>query len=279
MQFNIDHVTLDANNLDMLGGEFVAAGMTPNYGGVHSSGLTHMSLLGFTDGSYIELISTTTSEVKGARWGQHITTNAGPCAWAVQVSDIAAKAARLVDKGVPVDGPIFVQRQRPDGVQAEWDLAFVGSEGPGALHPFLIEDRTPKSHRVQVAESVIDGPLIGVAMVIIAVANLEATISVFREIYGLEPPVSVSCSTISETLWVFPGEPLALVSSDSEDTWLARRIQRFGPSPCAYLLRATDLVEAQRRYGFVQPGNLGQTKAFWLKSPLLRMGVCEADIF
>ncbi len=63
MPFKLDHVTLAATNLDTLVEGFSAAGMTLDYGGAHSNGITHMSLLGFSDGSYIELISTVTPGV------------------------------------------------------------------------------------------------------------------------------------------------------------------------------------------------------------------------
>lgn len=278
MPFKIDHVTLASSNLKTLVDEFSAAGMTPDYGGVHSSGLTHMSLLGFSDGSYIELISTVKAGMQGARWGQHISTDGGPCAWAVEVSDIAQHAARLAEKGVWVDGPTYVHRQRPDGKLVEWDLAFVGTEGPGALHPFLIEDRTPKGYRVQVAKSVRDGPLTGVATIVIAVADLESAINEFREVYGLARPVSLRCSFIPGSLQVFPGAPLALISNDKEDDWVAQRIKRYGASPCAYLLRATNLVEVRRRYGFPHADRLGEADILWMNNPLIRIGVCDVDL-
>ena len=216
--------------------------------------------------------------MRAPRWGQHIATDGGPCAWAIEVSDIAAHAARLREAGIPVDGPTYVHRQRPDGVLVEWQLAFVGSEGPGALHPFLIEDRTPKNLRIQVAKSVCDGPLTGVAMVLIAVADLDATTALFQEVYSLPEPASVTCTAIPGSIRVFPGEPLALVSSDDEKSWIGQRIQLYGASPCAFLLRSSDLVSATTRYPFGIADRLGQAEVLWLDNPKIPIGIFATDV-
>ncbi len=160
----------------------------------------------------------------------------------------------------------------------EWDLAFVGSEGPGALHPFLIEDRTPKDFRVQVAESVGDGPLTGVAMVVIAVAQLDAASVLFQKVYDLPEPSDVTCTNVPGTLRVFPGEPLALVTSGDEEDWIGRRIKRYGASPCAYLLRSTSLSGARKLYGFGREDRLGEADILWLDNTQIPIGVCANDV-
>ena len=274
MTFQIDHVTLAASTLDSLVESFTAAGMAPDYGGAHSNRITHMSLLGFDDGSYIELISTISPGTSAPRWGRHIAMDGGPCAWAVEVRDIAGHAARIANAGIPVDGPTYVHRERPDGLLVEWDLAFVGEEDPGALHPFLIEDRTPKELRVGVSESVRDGPLTGVAKVVIAVPDLEMASEMFQRVYDLAPPYSATCTSLPGEVLVFHGEPLALVTSDDEDSWMGKRIQRFGASPCAYLLGCTDLERGRAQYGFETEDRLGETDLLWLR----RTGTSEIPL-
>ena len=277
MPFKVDHVTLATSSLEQAVEKFSAAGMTPYYGGAHSNGITHMSLLGFTDGSYVELISTLEPGVTAPRWGAHIASDGGPCAWAVEVTDIAAHAVRLKTAGVVVDGPVYVHRKRPDGVLVEWDLAFVGAEGPGALHPFLIEDRTPKHYRVGVADSVADGLLSGVAMVVIAVADVVSATAMFRTVYGLGAPLTVTSSKIPGVIQVFPGEPLALVADPNPDSWISDRVRRYGDSPCAFLLRCGVLEEAAGRYGFGEEDRVGNSDVLWLDDSL-PVGVCDADI-
>lgn len=279
MTFQIDHVTLAAPTLDSLVESFAAAGMTPDYGGAHWNRITHMSLLGFNDGSYIELISTISPGTSAPRWGRHIARDGGPCAWAVEVRDIAAHAARIASAGISVDGPTYVHRERPDGVLVEWDLAFVGEEGPGALHPFLIEDRTPKDFRVGVSESVRDGPSTGVAKVVIAVPDLEMASETFQRVYDLSSPYPATCSLFPSEVYLFPGEPLGLVTSDDEDSWIGRRIQRFGASPCAYLLGCTDLERGRAQYGFEKEDRLGETDLLWLRrtgTTEVPLGICNS---
>lgn len=52
----IDHVVFAERDLDALEEIFSAAGFETSYGGKHSNGVTHMSLVGCGNRSYIELI-------------------------------------------------------------------------------------------------------------------------------------------------------------------------------------------------------------------------------
>jgi hypothetical protein len=139
-----------------------------------------MALLGFEDGSYIELISSVEPDpTETIFWSQQIAGNGGPCAWAIQSDDVAAEAARLAAAGIGVKGPVYMHRRRPDGVLVEWDLAFLGDLAAGATLPFIIKDITPREWRVQPSPGVA-GRLTGVAMVILGIENLADTIELFR---------------------------------------------------------------------------------------------------
>src|SRR5262249_41717241 len=149
MSLMIDHVTIAWSQLEALERAFAEAGLTADYGGPHGSGLTHMDVLGFDDGSYVELISTLQpSPIPDASWGEAIAADAGPCAWAAGTDDVAAEVARLAALGVPVAGPNPGSRQRPDSQLVEWETATLGDLGTGALLPFVIKDRTPRELRV-----------------------------------------------------------------------------------------------------------------------------------
>ena len=125
----IDHVTIAGSTLARLEQAFANVGLVTDYGGPHSNGVTHMALLGFDDGSYIELISTMEAGRKDTDfWGEHIVQDGGPCAWAVYVEDVAAEAARVAQQGVTVSGPHYMNRSRPDGQLVEWELAFLGEQ-------------------------------------------------------------------------------------------------------------------------------------------------------
>ncbi len=209
----IDHVTLAASQLQVLQDAFAQIGLATDYGGVHSNGVTHMSLVGFDDGSYIELISTLTPGTHAPWWPAHIAADAGPCAWSIQVDDVSAEVSRLSMLGVPVSGPTYMQRKRPDGRMVEWDLASVGDGEIGTVHPFVIKDRTPRHWRVAPTNSVSGSELTGAAIVVIGVRDLESSIATFRKTYGLAKPRSIRSEHLLAQVALFEDQPLA--SGDS----------------------------------------------------------------
>jgi len=87
MSLRVDHVTIAGSHLASLEQAFTGVGLKPAYGGPHSNGITHMDLLSFADGSYIELISTLEPGQTSPLWHAHIAGDGGPCAWAVGVDD------------------------------------------------------------------------------------------------------------------------------------------------------------------------------------------------
>jgi len=140
----IDHVSVAGKDLKSLEALFAESGLKTEYGGPHSSGLTQMSLLGFGDGSYFELISSVKPGTESYIWKPQIEGEAGPCAWAIGSEDISAEVARAKRLGIPGTGPLEFSRKRPDGVLVEWELGFIGEQEAGALLPFLIKDTTPR---------------------------------------------------------------------------------------------------------------------------------------
>lgn len=248
MTLKLDHVTIAGPALAPLEQAFAAAGLSTEYGGPHSNGITHMALLGFGDGSYLELISSLQPGLKDTVfWGTHIVEGGGPCAWAVQADDLTAEVARLSGLGIPVSQPAYYQRRRPDGLLLEWDLAIVGSQGAGAVLPFLIKDITPREWRVRPADSMA-GWLTGVAVVVVGVASLAETAQLFQRAYGWPEPIVKADSAFKANLAYFRGTPVVLAAPLVNDDWLAQRLIRLGESPCAYLLQAANFEAACRHF-------------------------------
>lgn len=277
MKLRIDHVTLAASRLEPLASAFARAGLATEYGGLHSNGVTHMSLLGFDDGSYVELISTHRPQQPAPWWHAHISTDGGPCAWAVRVADVGAEAERLRALGVRVDGPTLHRRSRPDGGEVQWDLAYVGDHGPGAMHPFIIKDRTPRELRVSPSPSVHDSELSGVAMVILGVPDAAEASREFRRLYGLSEPEPVASTTLGAGALMFSDAPLALASPPPE-SWIADRLRRYGPTPCAYLVASRDLDASAARLPLGAQERLGGRRLAWIdieEMRGLRLGVLQ----
>ena len=152
----IDHVTLAWSSLEPLESALAALGLRADYGGKHANRSTHMDVLGFDDGSYLELIAPFEPGTPMA-WEAHMRGDAGPCAWAISLAhseQLAAEAERLRSLGIAVRGPMPSGRTRPDGQSIAWEYAFVGEGEPGATLPFLIADRTPRELRVRPSASV-----------------------------------------------------------------------------------------------------------------------------
>lgn len=123
--------------------EWRGHGFTVTPGGEHSGGLTHNALIGFTDGSYLELIAFhdvaaaagkhpwQPMAAEGGGWADFALLSDGLVGDAKALGDVVAKP--------PEDGG----RARPDGVRIAWRSARLA-----APLPFLIEDVTARGLRV-----------------------------------------------------------------------------------------------------------------------------------
>ena len=237
----VDHAVVAGPDLDALAAAFADAGLDTVYGGEHSNGVTHNRVLGFADGSYLELISTLEPGAGSPWWNDAIHGDAGPCAWALAVSDIAGESARIADLGVPVDGPDHHTRERPDGVTIEWDMTGVG-ESLGATLPFLVADRTPREYRITEAESVAGSGITGIAEVVVCVSGLDGAVERFASFFEAGPPEPTTHEGFGAELARFDDAPVTLAEplDDGAGAWLRERLDRFGPLPCAYLLGSDD---------------------------------------
>src|SRR5215469_4619809 len=251
MNLLIDHVTVCGSNLEEMRQDFADGGLHTNYGGRHANGVTHMDLLTFTDGSYVELIAPASSVGGGAGmisgWSRLMENNAGAGAWAVRTDDIHGDAASLRDKGIEVRGPEAGSRERPDGAKLEWEIAIVGSGPAGGVLPFLIEDSSPRALRVPSPAQ--PSEIEGVAAVIIAVRDLKPAVALFRRAYDFHEPRLEDHSEFGATIAHFSGTPVMLAAPNEENTWLDKRSARFGECPAAFLLKTVDLSRAMRQFG------------------------------
>jgi Glyoxalase-like domain len=270
----IDHVSIGWSDLRVLQDEFAAAGMATEYGGPHSSGQTHMSILGFRDGSYIELISTVRPKSETVIWKKQIEGDGGPCAWCVAVDDIAQEVAKARRLGISASGPSDYTRKRPDGVLVEWELGFLGDGEAGSTLPFLIKDKTPREFRVKPSTSVAGSvaSLRGVGVVVLAVQDLQASSSLFQKFYGWREPEISREHMAGATLACFAGSPVVLAAPDGQG-WLSERLAAFGPSPCAFLVDADDLDAAGKQHPLSPRGGWFDGKELSWVQPLKEKGI------
>jgi hypothetical protein len=241
-ELSVDHVTVAGKELKPMMAKFAAIGLKCEYGGSHSNHATEMALTSFPDGSYLELIALQPNAdpkaVASHVWAKQMQDNAGPCAWAVRVTDIAAEVNRLKDIGIPVRAPVRNGRKRPDGTQLEWETAQIGSEPNGTFFPFIIRDLTARRARAFPAGHATTKDFSGVSKVVIAVRDLQASVDRYRQAYGFAPPIRQVDSSFGAHLAYFGGTPVVLAAPLTPQSWLTSRLEQLGEGPCAFILRA-----------------------------------------
>jgi hypothetical protein len=271
MALHLDHVAFAGRDLDALRSAATDVGLPTAYGGEHGTGTTHMAVVGFPDGSYLELIGPTagTDPMDAGFWPGHLAADAGPAGWCLDVPRVADEAKRAIDADVRVDGPHEASRTRPDGTLVEWEMCFEGPDEDERL-PFVIADRTPREYRVTTHPDLADGPLTGVGRVVLAVRDREASASLFARRHRLATPVSASGPFEGFTL--VPGSPLGFVAA-SDSQACGERIERVGEGPCAYLLGTDDYEAASARFSLTDAvpfGPDGERRVAWFDHETFR---------
>jgi len=264
----IDHAVVGASDQAGLVERFEAAGFAPAFGGVHDHGTTQMSVLGFPDGSYLELLGPTpdTPPEEAVFWPDMLAADAGPAAWALLVDDVTEHAVRHVHQGTPIDGPHHRGRERPDGTPIEWDMVFLGDDADGTAYPFYVADRTPRRFRVTPTEGLEDGPLAGVAEVVVAVDDASVWSERFAAEFRTPRPTKFDHDDVDGSLFDVPGTPLVLTESKREAT---------PPRPTTFLLGTPDLDAASDAFDLVPAGEWHGRALAWVAGFEGELGVVE----
>ncbi len=275
----VDHASICASQLEPLREAFAAVGLGTDYGGPHASGGTHMALLGFEDGSYLELIAPLKSGgAEDSPWGKMIAADAGPCAWAVGTKNINEEVRRLKQAGLATQGPFPGSRTRPDGQVIAWQTAAIGSGGAGSMLPFMIEDKTPRELRVRPSASVKSSDLTGISVVVLGVKNLDNSIALFRKAYGWPEPHLEMHNEFGAKLAYLAGTPVILATPADSEGWLAKRLEKFGDAPVAFLLGGS--AQAANRFAQQKAGTWFGKNVRWFDPDKLngvRLGVIENE--
>jgi hypothetical protein len=241
-ELTIDHVTAAGKDLKTMQAGLAAMGIPSEYGGPHKNRATEMALASFPDGSYLELIAiqpkADAQAVAAHDWARQMEADAGPCAWAVRVKDMAAEIKRLQATGVAVSAPERSGRERPDGTRLDWETAQVGPEPRGTFFPFLIRDFTPRQQRAFPKGKPTMRDFSGVTRVVIAVRDLEAAVKRYGAAYSLPAQIQQVDASFGAHLALLGGTPVVLAAPLTSQSWLGRRVEQFGEGPCAFILGA-----------------------------------------
>jgi hypothetical protein len=243
----VDHVTIVGRNLESMRASLKAIGLRSEYGGKHSNHATEMASISFPDGSYLELIAiqpdADPGAVKAHYWAKQMLGDAGPCAWAVRVNDVATEAAALQRNGIEINPPQSSGRTRPDGKRLEWRTARVGPEPNGTFFPFLIQDLTDRALRAFPNGAPASREFEGVAYVVIAVRDLGASTQRYRQAFGLPEPLTKIDIGLAAKVAMFPHTPVVLVAAALAESPIGERIQKVGEGPFAFILKTAGTVD------------------------------------
>lgn len=146
MILGIDHIVIAVHTLDSAMERYRELGFSVVEGGAHPFG-SHNALIGFEDGSYIELLGFYEESPAHPWWDLLHKRGGGLIDFCMATDDIRADLAAFHAGGVAAGDLSEGGRQRPDGYQVRWINNKVSGEFQG-LMPFIIEDLTPRVERL-----------------------------------------------------------------------------------------------------------------------------------
>ena len=237
----IDHATVCSSHLEAMRQALTSTtGLPTEYGGPHSNHATEMALISFPDGSYLELMGIQPkpepAAVDAHVWSKFLRNSAGPCAFALRVTDINAEIAQLKAAGIRVGFPEASGRTRPDGTRISWETVDAGTGPRGSLFPFLIRDVTPRENRAFPSGKPTTTRFGGIGKVVVGVHNLGDAIAQYRKAFSLPQPRRQQDSAFGADLAWFEGTPIVLAAGSAPDSWLTRRVREYGDAPVAFVL-------------------------------------------
>jgi hypothetical protein len=237
----IDHVTVAGAHLDDMRKALTAvAGIPTEYGGPHSNHATEMALVSFPDGSYLELMGIQAkpdpAAVAAHEWSKFLEYNAGPCAFALRVTDLNGEIRQLKSAGITTGGAEAAGRTRPDGTKLVWQTVNVGPGRRGSLFPFLIADQTPRENRAYPSGKPTTDRFGGIGKVVIGVNDLDGAIAQYRKAFQLPAPLRQKDDRFGADLAWFEGTPIMFAQGLDGSSWLSRRVREYGDAPVAFIL-------------------------------------------
>jgi catechol 2,3-dioxygenase-like lactoylglutathione lyase family enzyme len=237
----IDHLVILVQRLDDAIATYRGLGFQVVPGGEHPSG-THNALVGFSDGSYLELIAFQEPERPSQhRWHRFLAPGGGLVDFGLRADDVEEEIDRLRGAGLEYTLQPGARR-RPDGQELAWRLANPPSDRTGEL-PFLIDDVTRRELRVPSGEQAMHpNGVIGVRSLAIAVRDLDEATAEFHGLLGRDADASgpgmgedLDARTQSFTVGQ---QQIVLAYPASPSSPLTGRIQRLGDGPFQAVLVA-----------------------------------------
>jgi catechol 2,3-dioxygenase-like lactoylglutathione lyase family enzyme len=232
----IDHLVIVVDELDRAADDYRKLGFTVVSGGKHPVG-SHNALVGFKDGSYLEIIAFY-QESPDHRWWEPLKKSERLVDYCMQTDDLERDTHKLRECGVAINDPVPWSRIRPDGYELEWLLSLATGAHRGVA-PFLIQDMTSREERIPRQWQHENGAA-GIGTLTIAVSELSKVDHWYQTILGKEPlPVADDALEAQGLCFAVGPHQIEFMMPVTPHSPLAEWLRRFGPSPYAATLRGT----------------------------------------
>lgn len=249
MLTGIDHLVLAVPDLDAATTGYEQIGFTVVRGGRHPAA-THNALIGFADGSYLELLAFYEPSPNHRWWGPRQQGD-GLIDFCLATDDLPADIAAFRRAGVEMKDPEPGSRLRPDGYRVSWVLSLAGARHRGVA-PFLIQDVTPREERVP-RQTTHPNQVTGIGALIVAVEDIATVRQWYERTLGTSGQ-GVRRDDLDAAGVRFTVGPhrLEFVAPRTGRGPVADWLSARGPSPYAATLRTTS----------GKPGQLDERKTF-----------------
>lgn len=179
----IDHIVIAVHPLEQALRTWRGLGFTVAEGGKHPFG-SHNALIGFADGSYIELLGFYEESPAHPWWSLLHERGGGLIDFCLATDDIHGDLAALRAQGAECGDLIEGGRARPDGYQVRWINNKVSGADQGLI-PFIIEDVTPREERLPAARQHENG-VTGIECLTLVAPDVARYAGIMRAVLGVD---------------------------------------------------------------------------------------------
>ena len=237
----IDHLVIVAHSLERAVETYRGLGFTVIEGGRHAYG-SYNALIGFADGSYIELLGFYEEAPEHPWWDLLHARGGGLIDFCMASDDIQADRQALLQAGVSSSDLYEGGRERPDGYVVRWINNKVEGEFQGRI-PFIIEDVTPREERLPAERAHANG-VIGIDCLTLAVVDLRP-VPIMAGLMGGVPGQAVRRDDLraSGTRLTAGGHTLEYLLPNDKTGPLAEHLARNAPVPFAVSFKTTGAAQ------------------------------------
>ena len=253
-----DHAVIAVHDLEDGMRRYRAAGFDVSVGGRHTGRGTHNALIRFGL-DYLELIAVyDAAEARDAGQAGLIDfLAAGPgglAGFALATDDIDADAEHFRQAGIPIIGPVAMERLRPDGNRLSWHFFAPYGETWRRPWPFLIQwDQSDDVRLTLDAAGAHPNGAQAVSAVSLFARDLSTTLRVWRDGFRLEAqhlsPVHERIHLGAQTIDLLAGPVKASANCTSPLIRSARRPRCSASKPASFSTWRIGPQQVDLRYG------------------------------